>query len=215
MAQGLGRMGSGMGGEGMSDEELLGMLAGELDEIMKALRAGKYMTRESGKGASSWGYGTSNLKSDSTPGTSEGERSERDVEGAGFERSEINFDPIYAPEQVPSQTYDTRVRGRIGEGGTTLMQEFRSLPTSAEGLSDYYDIVSAYTGAEERAIDAEDIPPEFRDLVRDYFSGLNDPKDGMIPSIDVEEESDDETDLPLSEDGSRLEVLTEEGHDTT
>lgn len=192
MSQGLGQMQEGMGQAGLegqdgqsggpSNQELLDGLAGELGEIMKNLRRGQYLQAQSGQATSNWGYGTTNLRTDSAPGGTEGERSLRDVEGAGNERVAVEFDPLYAPEQIPAGTYDTRVRGRVGEGGATLFEEFRSLPTDAKGLRDYYSIVSAYTGSQERAMNAEEIPPEYRELVKNYFSLLNDPKEGLVPS---------------------------------
>lgn len=184
-----------------------------MEGIMKSLRAGKYMAAESGKAASDWGIGSSNVKTDSAPGTNEGERSERNVPDEGNERTEIDFAPSYAPEQIPKDSYNTRVRGQVGEGGATLTQEFKSLPTDAEGFSEYYNIVSAYTGSQERALDNEEIPAEFRDLVRQYFSGLNDPKDGMLPVVEAQSSGEESEDTaaapPVSEDGTRLEVMTE------
>ena len=220
MSEGLGQLGEGMSeGSEVSDEELLKGLAGEMEGIMKSLRAGKYMASEGGKAASDWGIGSTNLKVDSAPGTDEGDKGERDVPDAGNERSEIDFTPSYAPEQIPKDSYDTRVRGSIGDAGATLTQEFKSLPSDARGLSEYYNIVNAYTGSQERALEDEDIPAEFRDLVRQYFSGLNDPKDGILPSMEPSTSGTDETESdatpPVNEDGTRLEVLTDGETDTT
>ncbi len=197
MQEGMGQSGKngqdGQGG-GPSNQELLESLSGEMGEIMKNLRRGQYLQAQSGQATSNWGYGTTNLRTDSAPGGSEGERSRRDIPGEGNERVAVEFDPLYAPEQIPAGTYDTRVLGRVGEGGATLFEEFRSLPTDAKGLRDYYSIVSAYTGSQERAMNAEEIPPEYRELVKNYFSLLNDPKEGLVPA-----ESDDAADADSAE----------------
>ena len=223
MSQGLGEMMEGMGqggkdgqgGGGPSNKELLAGLAGEMDDIMKNLRRGKYLQAQGGQASSSWGYGSTNYRTQSAPGGSEGERSQRDVEGAGNERVAVEFDPLYAPEQIPAGTYDTRVRGRVGEGGATLFEEFRSLPTDAKGLRDYYNIVSAYTGAQERALNAEEIPPEYRDLVKGYFSLLNDPKEGLVPAEqDPGEAAADADDADTAETATERR-LTREGADST
>lgn len=222
MSQGLRQMQEGMGqggkdgqGGGPSNQELLESLSGEMGEIMKNLRRGQYLQAQGGQATSNWGYGTTNYRTDSAPGGSEGERSQRDVEGAGNERVAVEFDPLYGPEQIPAGTYDTRVRGRVGEGGATLFEEFRSLPTDAKGLRDYYNIVNAYTGAQERAMNAEEIPPEYRELVKGYFSLLNDPKEGLVPAEQDADEGAADTDDANAEDSGGERRLTREGADST
>lgn len=233
MAQGLSEMQQGMGQgqngkSGPSDAELMEQLSGEMEGIMKSLRSGQYLAQEGGsRAASDWGYGTTNTKTDSSPGGSEGNRDARDVEGAGNERTEIDFNALYAPEQIPKDSYNARVHGRLNDDGATLMQEFRSLPTDADGLTDYYNIVKAYTGAQEDAVDNEEIPWEYRELVKSYFNGLNTPKDGILPTVESEGgadgvdgngadgESAEGEKVPATDDGIKLDVLTEEEVDET
>ena len=117
---------------------------------------------------SRWGIGTSNLAGQSRVGTDEGERSLRDVPGAGNERTSIDFEGLYGPETTPKSSYNTRVRGQIGEGGTTEIQTYIALPTDAEGMVAYYDIVEAYTGGEEQAMEEENIPSEYLALAKNY-----------------------------------------------
>lgn len=218
MQQGMGQGQSGQG-NGPSDEELMAQLQAEMDGVMKSLRSGQYANKEGGKAASDWGYGTTDLKVDSSPGTDEGNEDVRDVKDTGNERTEIDFNALYAPEQIPKESYNTRVHGQLGDEGATLMQEFRSLPTDADGLTDYYNIVEAYTGAQEQAVDNEEIPWEYRELVKSYFNGLNDPKDGILPTVESEGGTDGESaegeKVPATGDGTKLDSGTEEEVDET
>ncbi|MEP0814998.1 MAG: hypothetical protein HRF49_10080 [bacterium] len=191
MAQGLGQlsdaMGQGMDGSSVSDAELLAGLSKELDALLQGMRSRGQGRTQGGNAMSDWGIGSTLTRANPTPGTNAGERSRRDVADKGNERTAIDFVPSYDPEQIPSDAYNTRVRGKVGSGGETLAQEMISLPSKADSLSEYYDIVAAYGNAAEQAMENENIPPEYRELVKSYFETISDPKDNLVKSAEDDE----------------------------
>ena len=175
-SQGNQGQGQGQGngqGNGPSTADLLAGLSSQLSQMKTEMQGSHYLAGTSGTAQSNWGYGTSNMKVGSSPGGKNGEKSQRDIKGSGSERTAVDFNPMYAPEQAPSKSYDTRVKGQIGSGGTTMTQTIKSLPSDSKGLSEYYNIVAAYTGAGESALDDQSIPPEYRDLIKNYFNKIN------------------------------------------
>ena len=82
---------------------------------------------------------------------------------------------LYDPKHVENKTYDTRVKGKLGEGKMMEVGEVDSKPTPAKGYVPYSEIYKDSKQQAEDALDKEEIPAGYREYVKNYFESI-DPK---------------------------------------
>jgi hypothetical protein len=101
---------------------------------------------------------------------------ERQAAGKTSDWSEA-YQKLYAPRREHRQTADARVQGQMGPGTSPLLPstgEVRGapaaggLPLEAEG-----ETYITYRQQAEKAVVRENVPPGRRDLVRQYFEGID------------------------------------------
>jgi len=82
---------------------------------------------------------------------------------------------LYDPKYVLNKTYDTRIKGKMGEGKMVELGVTEGKPTPAKGYVPYSEIYKDSKQQAEDALDKEEIPSGYRDYVKNYFESI-DPK---------------------------------------
>jgi hypothetical protein len=62
------------------------------------------------------------------------------------------------------------------------IDEVRSAPETQQALVGYSDVIGSYAEGEENAIQQEQVPQEYRDLVKQYFDQLRRESSGSKPA---------------------------------
>jgi hypothetical protein len=126
----------------------------------------------SGTASTGWGIGTSPyaVAPQEAPGAhpenKQGNQSQGSVPAT-------NFEPLYAPEDKAHGAHDEKVKGKLNMANPPeKVEEIRSAPESQEALAEYAGMLSAYVEGEESAVQREEIPLEYQELVRAYFDEL-------------------------------------------
>ncbi|MFQ5615450.1 MAG: hypothetical protein ACE5GO_03205 [Anaerolineales bacterium] len=82
------------------------------------------------------------------------------------------YEPIYAPERIGGDGEQVAIPGS-GEPGNTVIGEGDTAPGDpSPSTVPYQDVFPAYEQAASEAIESGEVPPGYRNLVRDYFSSL-------------------------------------------
>ncbi len=126
-----------------------------------------------GEASSGWGLGTSPyaVKPNEAPNTKPNE--ERQGDKSLKDTKTTDFEPLYAPEDYATGTYDTHVKGQFDlSQPPQKVEEVRSAPETQQALTQYSDVVGAYVDSEESAIQREQVPLEYQELVKQYFDQL-------------------------------------------
>lgn len=137
----------------------------------------------SGSGQSNGNSAGSGSGSGSGPGAGMGEGGESDsinrgTDGssplAGGELAPMNYgeyEKVFVPRRVGQSGESSFVQGRAGEGPEEVVQT--SDPALMRGtLRPYREVVGQYSQAARESLDRSSIPAGMKDLVRDYFSTL-------------------------------------------
>lgn len=133
---------------------------------------------QDGVGQSGWGYGTSAMKSGSQQAPNFNKPERHDFKNAGNKYNAVQGEKFYDPVETKTKAYDTQVKGSIGNEGELNMQEFNTIPTQERGSTQYFQTVTNASRAAESSMETEDIPAEYRELVRQYFSQLQEKERG-------------------------------------
>ena len=140
--------------------------------MKQALAQGQQLGTQ-GTAQSGWGLGTSPyaVAPAEAPNTKPNENRQGD-ESLGDTPAE-QFEPLYAPEDFANQTYDTDVKGSLDlTQSPQKVEEIRSAPESQQALVGYSDVISAYIEGQEAAVEREQVPLEYQELVKLYFDQL-------------------------------------------
>src|SRR5688500_5533217 len=134
---------------------------------------GQYLSQTQGEAGSGWGIGSTpyGVAPKPAPNTAtaenrEGERAQDNVQAEQYEG-------LYAPNEYAHSSQDKRVQGRMDMSkAPEKVEEVRSAPEDQKALREYVGAVSAYAEGEEEAINREQVPLEYQELVRQYFDDL-------------------------------------------
>jgi hypothetical protein len=75
--------------------------------------------------------------------------------------------------RIPAQHYDTKIPGQIGDSGEAYSVSILGEPDQpGKAKVPYYEVYSDYQKSAESALDREEVPPAYRDKVKDYFTSL-------------------------------------------
>ena len=102
-------------------------------------------------------------------------------QGVGPDQGTSRYDPSSphrvnagAPSRVPTQHYDTRIPGQLGERGEAYSLQVLGEPDKpGQAQVPYYQVYSDYSKAAEDAVNREEIPAPFRERVKTYFESLD------------------------------------------
>jgi hypothetical protein len=126
-----------------------------------------------GDAGTGWGLGTSPyaVNPKEAPNTKPNE--DRQGNKSLNDTKPTDFEPLYAPEDFATGTYDTHVKGQFDlSQPPQKVEEVRSAPETQQALTQYSDVVGAYVDSEESAIQREQVPLEYQELVKQYFDQL-------------------------------------------
>ncbi len=122
-----------------------------------------------GSGAGS-GRGTSN--SNGANGPEAGSKPIDQNNGPG-DGGETTYEPIYAPQRLGGSGKDTVTLPSSGDPNGEVMSQSGVTPgTNNASQVPYTQVFSEYANAYRQAIDSGQVPPQLRDLIRQYFSSL-------------------------------------------
>ena len=83
------------------------------------------------------------------------------------------YEKIFAPSLINSTGEESQVRGRAGNGPEESMDTNEPLP-QAGSQRPYKEVVGAYGQRAREALDRGTIPPGMSEMVKGYFSSLED-----------------------------------------
>jgi hypothetical protein len=130
---------------------------------------------QSGQGQSGQGQSGGGTKADALPpGTGSGQA--KKPENIETERSIAALgEQIFIPwERRPAEGPEVNITGQDTGQGQSVSREIQNPSTgmTTNALIPYQYVFTQYMDAAQQAIDRVQIPPDYRDLVRDYFSQL-------------------------------------------
>jgi hypothetical protein len=147
-------------------------LAQQIAAIKQGLGYGQYLTQTQGKAGSDQGWGTSPYAVE-TGAESAATASKNRESADGGDTATTDFDPLYAPEDTAHGSQDQRVSGKMDfTAPPQKVEEIRSAPEDQKALREYQAIIGAYAEGEEGAMQLEQIPLEYQELVKQYFDEL-------------------------------------------
>jgi hypothetical protein len=147
-------------------------LAEQIAQLKQQMAFGQQLEQQ-GTAGSGWGLGTSPyaVKPNAAPNTKPNENRQGDK--SLKDTKPIDFEPLYAPEDFATNTYDTHVKGQLDlSQAPQKVEEIQTAPETQQALSQYSSVVSAYVDSEESAIQHEKVPLEYQELVKQYFDQL-------------------------------------------
>ena len=128
-----------------------------------------------GQGQSGQGQSGGGTKADTLPpGTGSGQARNPENMDTGLSIAALE-ESIFIPwERRPAEGPEVNITGQDTDQGQTITREIQNPSTGmpANALIPYQYVYTQYLDAAQQAIDRVQIPPEYRDLVRDYFSQL-------------------------------------------
>jgi len=190
MGQQMGQMGQMGQGTGSLGDQLMAQIA----ELKQQLGYGGYMQGGQGQASSGWGLGTSPYAVEPAPADAEHQVENRQGDDSLENTQPIDFEPLYAPEEYAHGfSEEGQLHGRFDvTQPPQKVEEVRSAPETQDALVDFANIIGSYAEGEESAIDREQIPHEYQEMVRAYFD--------QIESAAASSEND-ETEPPASDEG--------------
>jgi len=147
-------------------------LAEQIASLKSQLAMGQQVGTN-GTAASGWGLGTSAqaVAPAEAPNTKPTE--ERQGNKTLGDTKATQFEPLYQPEDYANTTYDTKVQGQLDITQSPQKVELiRSAPESQQALAQYANIIGAYADGEESAVEREQVPTQYQELVKLYFDQL-------------------------------------------
>ena len=128
-----------------------------------------------GTAASGWGLGTTPYAVNPAEAPNTKPTEERQGDKSLRDTPTEQFEPLYAPEEFANSTYDAQVHGQLDITQTPQKtEEIRSAPESQQALIQYQNVIGAYADGEEAAVQREQVPQQYQELVKLYFDQLQD-----------------------------------------
>ncbi|MCC7479877.1 hypothetical protein IT575_15665 [bacterium] len=149
-------------------------MAQQVAGIKQGLAFGQYLTQTEGKAGSGQGWGSTPYGAQPTPADANNQVKDRTT-GETRDTAATDFEGLYAPESLAHGNRDERVHGQIDfSAPPQKVEEIRWVPEDQKALRDYQGIVGAYAEGEEKAMQQEQVPLEYQELVKQYFDELKD-----------------------------------------
>lgn len=148
-------------------------LAEQIAQLKQQMAFGQQLSTQQGNAASGWGLGTSPYAVNPVPAPNSKPNENRQGDKSLKDTKPTDFEPLYAPEDFATSTYDARVKGQLDlSQAPEKVEEIQTAPETQQALSQYSSVVSAYVDSEESAIQHEKVPLEYQELVKQYFDQL-------------------------------------------
>jgi hypothetical protein len=81
---------------------------------------------------------------------------------------------IYSPYNVDSAGEDVAVDTQEGDPGSEVVDEGTANPSGAGDVTvPYVDVYADYADAAHSAVESGEVPPNYEDIVKDYFTSLD------------------------------------------
>ena len=172
---------------------MAGQLAKQIAQIKKSLGYGGYANMTQGEAGSTWGLGTSPYAVNPKAAEEANQVQNREGSDSLGNTPTTDFEPLYAPEEYAHGFgSEDQLQGQFDMSQPPQkVEEVRSAPEDQEALAGYADIIGAYSEGEESAIQREQVPLEYQELVRQYFSQLESEAAGKGDGKSDEAESSD------------------------
>jgi hypothetical protein len=165
----MGQLGQQMGQSGM------GAQLGQMIAQMKQQLAYGGQLESPGEASSGWGTGTSPyaVTPKEAPNTKIGGNKQEKGKDYG-DRTPTQFESLYgATDYAHGFTSENQLHGKMDFTKTPQkIEEVRSAPETQEALQGFASVVGSYANDEESAVDQEQVPQEYQDLVKQYFNQL-------------------------------------------
>jgi hypothetical protein len=127
---------------------------------------------QNGSGGSGSGSGRGSGDSGNAQGPEAGSNPIDQNNGPG-DGGETTYEPIYAPQRLGGSGGDTVTLPGSGDPNGEVMGQSGVTPgTNNTSRVPYTQVIAEYANAYRQAIDSEQVPPQLRDLIRQYFSSL-------------------------------------------
>lgn len=157
-------------------------LAQQIESLKQQLGYGNTLSQTQGNAASGWGLGTSPYAVNPAPAPNKSTRENRQGDQSLKDTKPTGFEPLYAPEEYATRTHDERVKGQLDlRYAPQKVEETRTAPETQQALTQYSNVVGAYVDSEESAIQREEVPLEYQELVKQYFEQID---QGRAPAED-------------------------------
>jgi hypothetical protein len=130
---------------------------------------------DGGEAASGWGTGTSPTAVTPKEAPNGKIGGAKQAKGKDYgDRTPTEFEPLYeAKDYAHGFSSENQLHGKMDfSKSPQKIDEVRSAPETQQALQGYANIVGAYASGEETAIDQEQVPLEYQDLVKQYFNQL-------------------------------------------
>jgi len=188
MGQQMGQIGQGLG-QGMSQGQDQGntalgqALLSQIQQMKQELGYGGYAQGREQAG-SGWGLGTSPYAADPVPAGSNNTVEDRQGDQSLGDTAPVDFEPLYAPEDYAHGfSSENQLHGQFDPSAEPQqVEEVRSAPESQQALTEYADILGPYVEGEESAINREQVPLEYQQLVREYFERVAELSNAEAPA---------------------------------
>jgi hypothetical protein len=147
-------------------------LAEQIAQIKQQMAFGQQLGTQ-GKAGGGWGLSSSPYAVAPAPAPNSKPNEKRQGDKSLKDTKPTDFEPLYAPEDFATSTYDTHVKGQLDlSQAPQKVEEIQTAPETQQALSQYGNVVSAYVDSEESAIQHEKVPLEYQELVKQYFDQL-------------------------------------------
>jgi hypothetical protein len=160
-------------GQGQGEGSMGQLLAQQIQQMKQQLGYSQPGTQ--GQAASGWGTGTSPYAVSPAPAETQGKIENRQDPNQNYEgREPTDFESLYEGEDVGHAfSKEGQLHGQLDlSKAPQKIDEVRSAPETQEALAGYADIIGSYATGEENTIQQEQVPQEYRDLVKQYFDQL-------------------------------------------
>lgn len=181
-------------------------MSAQIEALKQQLSYGGYLQTTQGAAESGWGLGTSPYAVEPAPAAAEHQLEDRQGDESLGDTQATDFEPLYAPEDYAHGfSSEEQLHGELDlTQPPQKMEEVRSAPEDQEALVEYANVIGAYAEGEEAAIQREQVPLEYQEMVRLYFDQLQQEaaaEDGEGDAAETEGEPDQEPDEEPATEG--------------
>ncbi len=82
------------------------------------------------------------------------------------------YEEIYTPKRLGDGGEITNITGTAGEAGSSMWHDGANTPVESGSIVPYNQVLTQYKQEAFTSIERADIPPGMKEIVRDYFTGL-------------------------------------------
>lgn len=213
MGQQMGQLGQGMSqGMGSGNTALGQALLMQIQQMKQQLGYGNFAKNGQGQASGGWGLGTTPYADNPAPAGANPTAENRQGDQSLKDTAPVDFEPLYAPEDnAHSFTSENQLHGQFDPSATPeKIEEVRSAPEDQKALTEYADIIGAYTEGEESAVNREQVPLEYQQLVREYFERVAELSNSKASGSADDQASADEDSSATDDDSSATDSTDDE-----